>query len=91
MARMSDLDAQFEAAAAAASGLATDPGTAAKLRLYGLFKQATSGDVTGRRPGFTDPVGRAKYDAWAAVTGTGRDEARRAYIALVDELRGASA
>ncbi len=91
MAPMSDLDAQFEAAAAAASELPTDPGTAAKLRLYGLFKQSTSGDVTGRRPGFTDPVGRAKYDAWAAVAGTGRDEARRAYVALVDQLRAGSA
>ena len=91
MALMSDLDGQFEAAAAAASQLDKDPGTAAKLRLYGLFKQATSGDVAGRRPGFTDPVGRAKYDAWSAVTGTSRDEARRAYVALVEELRGGSA
>ena len=49
-------------------------------------EQATEGDVTGKRPGFTNPVGRAKYDAWAAVQGTGSDDARDQYVALVRSL-----
>jgi acyl-CoA-binding protein len=56
------------------------------LQLYGLFKQATQGDATGGRPGMLDPVGRAKWDAWAARQGTSRDEAKRRYVSLVDEL-----
>jgi len=33
-----------------------------------------------------DPVGRAKWDAWAARQGTSRDEAKRLYASLVEEL-----
>jgi len=83
---MSDLDARFESAAAAVQGLAEDPGNETKLRLYGLYKQATRGDADGKRPAFTNPVGRAKYDAWAAESGTSRDDAKTAYIHLVEEL-----
>jgi diazepam-binding inhibitor (GABA receptor modulating acyl-CoA-binding protein) len=49
--------------------LTKDPGPQVKLALYALFKQASDGDVKGKRPGFTDFVGRAKYDAWAALSG----------------------
>jgi diazepam-binding inhibitor (GABA receptor modulating acyl-CoA-binding protein) len=56
------------------------------LKLYGLYKQATVGDVSGDRPGFTDPRGRAKHDAWATRKGMGKDDAKRAYITMVDEL-----
>ena len=82
-------DEEFRAAAEAVQSLTRDPGNDVKLKLYGLYKQATAGDVAGRRPGFTNPVGRAKYDAWAAVTGTDPAEARAAYVALVDSLRAA--
>jgi diazepam-binding inhibitor (GABA receptor modulating acyl-CoA-binding protein) len=57
------------------------------LQLYALFKQASGGDVEGRRPGFTDLVGRAKYDAWAAIKGTSSDAAMQQYIALVNRLQ----
>lgn len=56
------------------------------LDLYSLFKQASAGDVSGKRPGFTDLRGRAKYDAWAKRKGMGQDAAKQAYIALVDSL-----
>jgi acyl-CoA-binding protein len=56
------------------------------LDLYALFKQATSGDVSGSRPGMLDVRGRAKYDAWAKRKGTTRDAAMEAYIALVAKL-----
>lgn len=79
----------FESAVAAVPGLSRDPGNDVKLRLYALYKQATDGDVTGKRPGFTNPVGRAKYDAWAGVSGTSREEAEAAYVAEVNSLLAA--
>ncbi len=66
--------------------LSKRPSNEQLLQLYGLYKQATAGDATGSRPGMLDPVGRAKWDAWAARKGTSRDEARRRYVSLVDEL-----
>jgi diazepam-binding inhibitor (GABA receptor modulator, acyl-CoA-binding protein) len=84
---MSDLESQFQTAAAAAQNLPTRPSNEALLKLYACYKQATQGDATGKRPGFTDPVGRAKYDAWAGMHGVSQDEARQAYINLVAELQ----
>ncbi|MEW1955187.1 acyl-CoA-binding protein [Terrabacter sp. NPDC080008] len=78
--------AQFEQAAEAVKQLTTDPGNEAKLRLYGLYKQATEGDVSGSRPGFTNPVGRQKFDAWAAFKGTSSEAAQEQYVALVNDL-----
>lgn len=78
--------ADFDAAVAAVKGLTQDPGNQTKLRLYALYKQAAEGDVSGKRPGFTNPVGRAKHDAWAALEGSSAPDARAQYIALVDEL-----
>jgi acyl-CoA-binding protein len=60
-----------------------DPGTDVKLRLYALYKQATAGDAGGKRPGITNPVGRAKHDAWASVAGMTGPEAKQAYVDLV--------
>jgi acyl-CoA-binding protein len=85
---MSALKTQFEAAVADSKKLAERPSSDVLLQLYALYKQATEGDVEGKRPGFTDMVGRAKYDAWAAVKGTAKDGAMKRYIALVDSLKG---
>ena len=85
---MSKLDTAFDAAVAASKTLASRPDNQTLLQIYALFKQASQGDVTGKRPGFTDLVGRAKYDAWAKLQGTARDDAKQAYIDLVKELKG---
>jgi carboxylesterase len=53
------------------------------LELYALYKQSTSGDVSGSRPGMMDIKGRAKYDAWAKRKGMTKDAAMEAYINLV--------
>jgi acyl-CoA-binding protein len=79
----------FEAAVAAVPALTKDPGPQVKLALYALYKQATVGDASGKRPGFTDMVGRAKYDAWAALAGTSAEQARTDYIAKVAQLKAA--
>ena len=83
---MSGLSAEFEAAVARSKQLAERPGNDDLLKLYALYKQATAGDVAGERPGFTDFVARAKFDAWAALTGHSADDAMRAYIDLVTSL-----
>ena len=85
---MSDLHAQFDTAVARSKTLRERPDNATLLRLYALYKQASDGDVDGRRPGFTDMVGRAKYDAWAALKGTASDDAMHEYVSLVDRLHG---
>ena len=85
---MSDLKADFEAAVAASKGLSERPDNATLLQLYALYKQGSAGDVEGKRPGFTDMVGRAKFDAWATLKGTSEKDAMQRYIALIDSLRG---
>jgi diazepam-binding inhibitor (GABA receptor modulating acyl-CoA-binding protein) len=84
---VSDLQAQFEAAVASSKRLPERPDNATLLKLYALYKQASDGDVEGRRPGFTDMVGRAKYDAWAAIKGTPAAGAMQQYIALIEKLK----
>ncbi len=79
----------FESAVAAVPTLTKDPGPEVKLALYALYKQATVGDVSGKRPGFTNLVGRAKYDAWAALAGTSAEQARADYVAKVATLKAA--
>ena len=80
------LEQNFQSATERVKQLRETPSNDVLLDLYGLFKQATEGDVSGKRPGFTNPVGRAKYDAWAALEGSSPDDARAQYIAMVDEL-----
>ena len=84
---MSDLAERFEAAATEAKQLPEKPDNATLLRLYALYKQGSSGDAAGDRPGMMDFVGRAKYDAWAELAGTAPDDAKQQYIELVEELR----
>ena len=83
---MSELRKKFEKATKQVTKAKNDPGNDLKLRLYAHFKQATDGDVAGDKPGFTDFVGRAKYDAWAKLAGTAKDDAMKAYIKLVDRV-----
>ena len=86
---MSDLAKRFEQAVAESKNLPERPDNMTLLKLYALFKQASDGDVKGKRPGFTDFVGRAKYDAWAALSGTSAEQAKAEYIAKVAELQAA--
>lgn len=84
---MSSLKKKFEAAAADSKKLKERPSNEVMLKLYSLYKQATEGDVQGKRPGFTDMVGRAKYDAWAGIAGTAPEEAMQQYVDLVSSLK----
>jgi acyl-CoA-binding protein len=84
---MADLKAAFEQAVAESKQLPEKPDNMTLLKIYALYKQATAGDVEGKRPGFTDMVGRAKYDAWAEQKGKSSDEAMQAYIDLIESLK----
>ena len=84
---MSDLQKKFEAAVAQSKSLSERPDNGTLLQLYALYKQGTSGDAQGSRPGFGDMIGRAKYDAWAKFKGTAKDDAMQQYVDLIDSLK----
>jgi diazepam-binding inhibitor (GABA receptor modulating acyl-CoA-binding protein) len=83
---MSDVKARFDAAVANATKLPERPDNATLLKIYGLYKQATVGDVNEAKPGFGDLVGRAKWDAWNALKGTPQEEAMARYADLIESL-----
>ena len=85
---MSDQKQKFEQASVDVKQLSSRPNNDDLLKLYSLYKQGTEGDVKGKRPGFTNFVGRAKYDAWNKLKGTSADQAQADYIALVEKLKG---
>jgi diazepam-binding inhibitor (GABA receptor modulating acyl-CoA-binding protein) len=84
---MSDLKARFEKAVVDSKLLPAKPDNSTLLQIYALFKQSSVGDVQGERPGFTDFVGRAKYDAWAALKGKTQDATQQSYIDLIESLK----
>ena len=84
---MSTLNEQFEQAVADSKNLPERPDNATLLKLYALYKQGSTGDADGKRPGFTDMVGRAKWDAWNELKGQSQDEAQQAYIDLIEDLK----
>lgn len=84
---MADLKATFDKAVADSKKLPEKPDNATLLKLYSLYKQASEGDVDGKRPGFTDMVGRAKWDAWNEIKGKGKDEAMQEYVDLIESLK----
>lgn len=82
------LQDQFAQAQIGSKNLPERPDNMTLLKIYALFKQGSSGDVSGERPGMTDFVARAKYDAWAGLSGMSQDEAMQQYIDLIEELKG---
>ena len=83
---MADLKAEFEAAVANSKKLSERPDNNTLLKIYALYKQATEGDITEKKPGFGDLVGRAKWDAWNGVKGTSSEDAMRQYVDLIQSL-----
>lgn len=77
----------FEKAVAESKKLPERPDNATLLKIYALYKQATEGDVQGKRPGITDFVGRAKWDAWDKLKGTASADAMEDYVELIESLK----
>jgi diazepam-binding inhibitor (GABA receptor modulating acyl-CoA-binding protein) len=84
---MADLKAQFEQAVKDSKNLPDKPDNMTLLQIYALYKQASSGDVADKRPGFSDMVGRAKWDAWNAAKGKSTDDAMQEYVDLIESLK----
>ncbi|KAG7830762.1 hypothetical protein KL920_001353 [Ogataea angusta] len=69
------------------------PPLANRVKLYGLYKQATEGDVTGlmerpigSRP--EDEAAKRKWDAWKLEEGLSKTDAKKQYISyLIDTMR----
>ena len=83
---MADLKAAFESAVANSKNLSERPDNATLLKIYALYKQATTGDNAEKKPGFGDMVGRAKWDAWNGLKGTSSEDAMQQYIDLIESL-----
>ena len=85
---MSDLKSMFETAVVESKNLTERPSNDTLLQIYALYKQGTGGDASGKRPGMFDMVGRAKFDAWEKLKGTGQDDAMQKYVDLINSLKG---
>jgi diazepam-binding inhibitor (GABA receptor modulator, acyl-CoA-binding protein) len=83
---MSDLKTQLEAAVANAKNLTERPDNGTLLKIYALYKQASTGDNADKKPGFSDMVGRAKWEAWNGLKGTSTTDAMQQYIGLIEWL-----
>lgn len=79
---------EFDAATQRAKQLPGQPSNMVLLQLYGLYKQATEGDVTSNRPTGFDFKAIAKFDAWNSLVGTSKAAARQQYVELVTQLVG---
>ena len=90
---MSDLKQQFDEAVNYIQTATGDfkPSNELKLEFYALFKQATEGNVNGKKPGLTDFVGRMKYSAWENVKGMSSEKAMETYVARLNELKSKNA
>ena len=86
---MSDLKTRFDDAVNYIQTAEGDfkPSNEVKLEFYALYKQATEGDVSGKRPGMMDFVGRAKFDAWEKLKGMSGDDAMQKYIDKLAALK----
>ncbi|XP_030822262.1 acyl-CoA-binding domain-containing protein 4 isoform X4 [Camarhynchus parvulus] len=82
--------AQFRAAVQVIQGLprsgAYRPSYEEMLRFYSYYKQATAGRCQGPRPGFWDPIGRYKWDAWHSLGAMSKQEAMAAYVAEMKKV-----
>ncbi|XP_036729171.1 acyl-CoA-binding protein-like [Balaenoptera musculus] len=79
--------AEFEKAAEEVKHLKTKPADDEMLFIYSRYKQATVGDINTEWPGMLDLKGKAKWDAWNELKGTSREDAMKAYVDKVEELK----
>ncbi|MES1923712.1 acyl-CoA-binding protein [Salinisphaera sp. T31B1] len=87
---MSDLEERFKQAVHKVNNAPEDgdfkPSNEYKLKMYALYRQATDGDVSGKKPGMLNPIARYKWQAWHDVKGMDREEAMSEYVAEVDKV-----
>eukprot|EP00042_Codosiga_hollandica_P034888 m.251474 g.251474 ORF g.251474 m.251474 type:complete len:199 (-) comp54513_c0_seq6:986-1582(-) len=79
-------EADFQTAASKIKELTERPSNAELLDLYGLYKQATSGDNTTDQPWAVQVEARAKWDAWSSRKGMSAEDARRVYFHRANDI-----
>jgi len=86
---MSDLKQKFEESVNYVQNAEGNfkPSNELKLQMYALFKQASEGDVSGKKPGRMDFINRAKYEAWEKCKGQSPDDAMQNYIDSIETLK----
>ncbi len=77
---------EFLIAAETVKQLCKSPETEELQMLYGLYKQATIGDVNVEKPGFLNFKESKKWEAWNACKGIGQFDAEVKYILYVNDL-----
>lgn len=82
------LQADFEQAVVDSKSLPERPDNMTLLKMYALYKQGSLGDAVGERPGMTDFINRAKWDAWNGLKGKPQDAAMQEYLDLFNDLKG---
>lgn len=80
------MSAEFVKAAEDVKNLKAKPTDNEMLELYGLYKQATVGDVNTARPGMFDMTGKAKWDAWDKRKGLSKEDAEKQYITVAKRI-----
>jgi acyl-CoA-binding protein len=94
-----NLNEQFQAAAQQVNNLPANVAAQHMTELYGLYKQATEGDVN-MQSGEVDPnaadqasgpagLSQAQWDSWNQFKGVPEEEAKRRYVARTAEITGA--
>ena len=83
---MSNIQKEFLEATVRVNSLKNKPSNDILLELYGLYKQATIGDINTPIPPFWDVKSRAKWDGWNFYKTTPKEKAMKSYIRLVKRL-----
>ena len=77
---------EFLLAAETVKQLAQTPSTEELQVLYGLYKQATVGDINIDRPSMFSFEARKKWDAWNEKKGIKQEVAKQSYIDYVNSI-----
>ncbi|XP_062121395.1 acyl-CoA-binding domain-containing protein 5 [Drosophila sulfurigaster albostrigata] len=87
---MAGIEERFQAAVNVIKGLPKNgpyqPSTSMMLKFYGLFKQASEGSCSQKKPAFWDVVGRAKWDAWNNNSQLSKEQAMQRYVESLQEI-----
>ena len=79
----------FEQAVIDSKNLVEKPSNNVLLQLYGLFKQAISGDINADAPpNAFDFEAKAKFNAWQELKGKPPELAMQEYADLIAKLKG---
>ncbi|MBH8557621.1 acyl-CoA-binding protein [Hymenobacter negativus] len=93
-----NLNEQFQAAAQQVNNLPSDVAAKHMTELYGLYKQATEGDVNMKsdevdataadQANGPSGLSQAQWDSWNQFKGVSEEEAKQRYVAKAAEITG---